>query len=204
MRRAQPFALAHLTIGRCQASRCGHRLPDFDFRRASANHTARHLRIEYGSDLPSAIERTATNPGRPFATRTTNPSSPGLVRSRAVVSGTPDAWDGELVRKWLESRVQAARIEQAAADRRGYEARDDYDKAAAEEWVCRTLTTADRSDDRAAFAALLKALIAQDEYRVTGVHDDRRFDRYVRADLRKIVKMTKANHGFANMLRYQG
>ena len=113
------------------------------------------------------------------------------------------AWNGELVRKWLESRSQAARIEQAAADRRGYEAQDDYDMAAAEEWVCQVLTVAGRTDDQAAFAAQIKGLLAQDDYRITGVHDDRRVERSVRATLRKIARMTKANDGFANTLRYQ-
>lgn len=117
---------------------------------------------------------------------------------------TSKAWDGELVRRWLESRVEAARLEQAAADRRGYEGQDDYDKAAAEEWVCRTLNTAGRTNEQAAFAAQLKELIAQDEYRISGIYDDRRFDRYVRTNLRKLAKMTKANDGFANTLRYQG
>jgi hypothetical protein len=120
------------------------------------------------------------------------------------MSETSKAWDGELVRRWLESRLQAARIEQAAADKRGYEAQDDYDKAAAEEWVCRALKTAGRTDDQAAFAVQIKELIAQEEYRITGIYDDRRFDRYVRANLRKLAKMTKANDGFANTLRYQG
>jgi hypothetical protein len=122
----------------------------------------------------------------------------------SVMSETSKAWDGELVRRWLESRLEAARLEQAAADKRGYEARDDYDKAAAEEWVCRTLKTAGRTEDQAAFAAHLKDLLAQNEYRITGIHDDRRFERYVGANLRKIAKMTKANDGFANTLRYQG
>lgn len=113
------------------------------------------------------------------------------------------AWDGELVRTWLQSRCAAARLDAAAADRRGYEARDDYDKAAAEEWVCRTLLTGGRCDDRPAFAAHLKQLLGQDDYPITGVHDDRRVDRHVRAGLRKIAKMTKANEGFANTLRYR-
>ncbi|WP_375429104.1 hypothetical protein [uncultured Sphingomonas sp.] len=120
------------------------------------------------------------------------------------MSGPSKAWDGDLVRKWLERRFEAAKLDQAVADRRGYEAQDDYDKAAAEEWVCRILKTAGRIDDQAAFAAQLKELLAQDEYGITGIHDDRRFDRYVRADLRKLAKMTKANDGFANTLRYQG
>ncbi len=113
-------------------------------------------------------------------------------------------WDGDLVRAWLDSRVAAARLEQAAADKRGYTAQDDYDTAAGEEWVCRALLKADRAGDQADFAAHLKQLIAQDDYSVTGIYDDRRFERAVRANLRKIAKMTKANDGFANRLRYQG
>ncbi len=120
------------------------------------------------------------------------------------MGSSSDVWDGEVVRNWLDRRFEAARFEQAAADKCGYEARDDYDKAAAEEWVCRILKTAGRADDRVAFAAQLKGLLAQDEYEITGIHDDRRFDRYVRANLRKVAKMTKANDGFANTLRYQG
>lgn len=113
------------------------------------------------------------------------------------------AWDGELVRKWLESRLNAARLDQAAADRRGYEAQDDYDKAAAEEWVCLKLKTADCTDDQSAFAKRLKELLGEDEYRITGIYDDRRFEREVRANLRKLARMTKANEGFEKMSRYQ-
>ncbi len=112
------------------------------------------------------------------------------------------AWDGELVRKWLESRIEAARLDQAVADKRGYAAQDDYDKAAAEEWVCRSLKAA-AEKDQPAFAARLKQLLDQDDYRITGIYDDRRFERHVRANLRKITKMTKANEGFENTLRYQ-
>ena len=119
------------------------------------------------------------------------------------MSDSSKPWDGALVRAWLESRQEAARLDQAAADRRGYEARDDYDKAAAEEWVCRRLHAAGSADDRTAFAERIKALLAQDDYRVTGIYDDRRFERHVRASLRKLSKMTKANEGFANRLRYQ-
>jgi hypothetical protein len=120
-----------------------------------------------------------------------------------MMSVISNIWDGELVRKWLESRVEAAANDQAVADKSGYRAQDDYDKAAAEHWVCRTLTTAGRFDDQAAFAAQIKELLAKDEYRTTGIYDDRRFERYVRANLRKLAKMTKANDGFANRLRYQ-
>ena len=121
-----------------------------------------------------------------------------------MTGDTAKAWDGELVRRWLGSRLEAARLDQSAADRRGYGAQDDYDKAAAEEWVCRTLKSDGRTRDQAAFAEHLKELLAQEEYRVTGIHDDVRFERYVRANLRKLAKMTKANDGFANTLRYQG
>jgi hypothetical protein len=121
-----------------------------------------------------------------------------------MMTDSPKPWDGEMVRKWLESRTGSARLDQAAADKRGYEAQDDYDKAAAEEWVCRRLRAGGCTDDQAGFAAQVKELLAQDEYRITGIHDDRRFDRYVRANLRKLAKMTKANDGFANTLRYQG
>lgn len=116
---------------------------------------------------------------------------------------SPKAWDSELVRKWLESRFEAAKLEQAAADKRGYEAHDDYDRAAAEEWVCRTLKIGGRTDDQAAFVKHLKELLGQDEYQIAGIYDDRRFEKYVRANLRKLIKMTKANDGFANRLRYQ-
>lgn len=113
------------------------------------------------------------------------------------------SWDGELVRRWLESRIAAARLDQAAADKRGYVAQDDYDKAAAEEWVCRSLRIVADKNDQAAFGDRLKQLLAEDEYPAVGVHDDRRFERYVRANLRKIAKMAKVNDGFENTLRYQ-
>ncbi|WP_308815112.1 hypothetical protein [Sphingomonas sp. GV3] len=112
-------------------------------------------------------------------------------------------WDAALVRRWLERRHAASRLDQAAADRRGYEARDDFDKAAAEEWVCRALATADCVNDQAAFAAWLKQLVAQEEYPATGLHDDIRFERHVRTYLRGLVKMTKANEGFEKTLRHQ-
>ncbi len=111
--------------------------------------------------------------------------------------------DGELVRKWLERRFEASKLDQAAADRRGYEARDEYDKAAAEEWVCRALKAADCTNEQATFAKRLIELIGQEEYPATGIYDDRRFERHVRGQLRKLAKMTKANEGFEKMLRYQ-
>lgn len=113
------------------------------------------------------------------------------------------AWNGEQVRKWLERRFEASKLDQAAADRRGYEAQDEYDKAAAEEWVCRTLKAAHSANEQAAFAAHLKQLVGQEEYLSTGIYDDARFQRQVRSQLRKLAKMTKANEGFDKILRYQ-
>jgi hypothetical protein len=113
------------------------------------------------------------------------------------------AWDADQVRTWLQRRLEAAKLDQAAADRRGYEARDDYDKAAAEEWVCRALKAPDCTADQATFANRLKLLADQDEYQVTGIHDDNRFERHVRGHLRQLIKMTKANNGFENTLRFQ-
>ena len=112
-------------------------------------------------------------------------------------------WDGNQVRRWLERRWEVSRLDQAAADRRGYEANDDYDKAAAEEWVCRALKGEACTDDQAAFAKRLNELIAQDVYPATSIHDDVRFERHVRTYLRKLAKMTKANEGFEKMLRHQ-
>jgi hypothetical protein len=119
------------------------------------------------------------------------------------MSSPPKAWDGVRVRKWLERRLEASKLDQAAADRRGYEARDDYDKAAAEEWVCRALKAADCTNEQAAFGERLKELIGQDDYQATGNYDDTRFERHVRGQLRKLARMTKANEGFEKTLRYQ-
>lgn len=112
-------------------------------------------------------------------------------------------WDGERVRKWLDRRFEASRLDQAAADRRGHEARDDYDKAAAEEWVCRMLKNVDCTNEQAVFAKRLKELIGQDEYPATSIYDDARFERHVRSHLRRLVKMTKANEGFEKTLHHQ-
>lgn len=120
-----------------------------------------------------------------------------------MMTDTVKPWDPALVRTWLERRYEASRLDQAAADRRGYDARDDFDKAAAEEWVCRALKSANCTNDQPAFAARLKALIGQDEYPATGLHDDIRFERHVRSYLRKLAKMTKANEGFEKTLRHQ-
>jgi hypothetical protein len=119
------------------------------------------------------------------------------------MSASSKPWDNELVSRWLEARIEAAGRDQATADRRGYGAEDDYDKAAAEEWVCRSLRAVARESGQAAFALRIKQLLDQEGYQITGIHDDRRVERHVRATLRKIAKMAKANEGFENRLRYQ-
>ena len=119
------------------------------------------------------------------------------------MSDPSTVWAGAQVRKWLERRLAAAKLDQAAADRAGYAARDDYDKAAAEEWVCRTLHADDSTEAQDALAKRIKALIGQEEYRVAGINDDERFERHVRAYLRQVAKMTKANAGFENLLRFR-
>lgn len=112
-------------------------------------------------------------------------------------------WDGAVVRRWLERRLKAAKLDQAAADREGYSAQADYDKAAAEEWACAALLVDAASEDPAAFAARIKELIARDSYPVSSNYDDARFERAVRGYLRKIAKMAKANEGFDRLLRFQ-
>jgi len=119
------------------------------------------------------------------------------------MSNPSKPWDGDLVRTWLERRLAASKLDQAAADRRGYEARDEYDMAAAEEWVCHALQIGDCTQEQAMFARRLKELIGQEDYRATGIHDDMRFERHVRGQLRKLAKMTKVNEGFEKTLRYQ-
>jgi hypothetical protein len=123
--------------------------------------------------------------------------------SEETMSSSSEAWNGEVVREWLKSRVEAARLDQAEADRRGFQAQDDYDKAAAEEWVCGRLSADKCTDHQTAFAQRVKELLGQDEFKTTGVNDDGLFDRHARAYLRKLTKMTKANNGFANRFRYQ-
>jgi hypothetical protein len=77
-------------------------------------------------------------------------------------------WDAAFVRKWLDRRYEALRLDQAAADRRGYEVRDDSGKAAAEGWARRALKNADCTNDQAALAAYLKRLIGQVDYCAMG------------------------------------
>lgn len=112
-------------------------------------------------------------------------------------------WDGAVVRAWLESRIAAARTDQVAAERGGRELQDDCDKATAEEMVC-TLMMRGRSDwSQAALLESLRTLLERDEHVWRGVYNDTKFDRHVRTFIKKLVKMTKANDGFANVAHYQ-
>ncbi len=112
-------------------------------------------------------------------------------------------WDGEIVRKWLERRFAASLDDQDQADRHGREREDAYDKAAAEEWVCRLTKSSNTTNDQQRFAEWLEGLLDRDDYHRLGVHNQRRFEREVRAYLRKLIKMTKASIGFENLSRYQ-
>ena len=108
----------------------------------------------------------------------------------------PEPWDGERVRKWLESRVVAARADQAMAERAGRGRQDDCDQANAEEMVCALFKASRATDSQIALLADLKKLLDRDEYVGRGVYDDARFDRHVKTYIRKLMKMTKTNAGF--------
>ncbi len=112
-------------------------------------------------------------------------------------------WDGAIVRTWLERRVAAARSDQVVAERGGRGLQDDCDKATAEEMVCSLMQTKHAPDTQEGFAAALRALLERDEYIWRGVYDDTRFDRHVRAMIKKLLKMTKTNDGFAITTHYQ-
>ncbi|WP_313535107.1 hypothetical protein [Sphingomonas sp.] len=112
-------------------------------------------------------------------------------------------WDPAQVRLWLERRIKAARSDQDVADRYGRDREDDYDKAAAEEWVCEQLRHSDAVEDQARLGEALKALLAKDDFYRAGVRNDVRFEREVKAYLRKLSKMAKTNTGFGKTLRYQ-
>lgn len=113
------------------------------------------------------------------------------------------AWDGAVVRNWLNSRVVAARADQVMAERRGRTGHDDCDMAAAEEMVCTLLRDDEAVDGQRAFAAALKALADRDQHVWRGVYDDDRFDRHVRAYVRKLAGMARANKGFDNVRHHQ-
>lgn len=112
-------------------------------------------------------------------------------------------WDGEAVRRWLASRVAAARTDQVTAERAGRERQDDGDKATAEEMACTLVATARATGDRDAFAAAVRTLLDREDYVWRGVYDDRRFDRHVRTYLKKLARMAKTNKGFGNVAHYQ-
>ena len=112
-------------------------------------------------------------------------------------------WDGATVRTWLESRIIAARADQVAAERYGWERQDDCDKANAEEMVCALLKDKDATNGQSEFSAELKSLLDRDEYVCRGVYNDERFERHVRTCIRKLIKMTRDNAGFQNTRRYQ-
>ena len=119
------------------------------------------------------------------------------------VGSSAMTWDGAAVRAWLESRVAAARANQVAAERRGRDGQDDCDAAAAEEMVCTLLKGGDVADAQRTFVDELKAMLDRDDYVWRGVYDDRRFDRHVRAYVRKLARMAKANGSFGNLRLYQ-
>jgi len=119
------------------------------------------------------------------------------------VSEASKPWDGAVVRIWLDKRIAAARADQIAAERAGYAQHDDCDKAAAEEMVCAALKAGAAADSQAAFSGALKGLLDRDQYVWRGVYDDARFERHVRAYLRKLAKRARDNAGFEQTRRFQ-
>ncbi|KQN30340.1 MULTISPECIES: hypothetical protein [unclassified Sphingomonas] len=120
-----------------------------------------------------------------------------------MIEAVAKAWDGVIVRTWLERRVAAAKSDQVVAERGGRDRHDDCDKATAEEMVCGLMQAKQAPETQEGFAAALRALLDRDEYIWRGVYDDTRFDRHVRAMIKKLIKMTKTNDGFANTTHYQ-
>lgn len=120
-----------------------------------------------------------------------------------ATAGEAAPWDGALVRTWLASRIAAARADQVAAERYGRERQDDCDKAAAEEMICSAVNTERATATQAGFGDELKRWLDRDDFVWRGVYDDDRFDRHVRTYVRKLIRMAKANQGFANLRRYQ-
>lgn len=112
-------------------------------------------------------------------------------------------WDGTAVQTWLESRIAAARADQVRAERGGRELQDDCDKATAEEMVCTMAKGREPPHDQQALLHKLAAILDRDEYIWRGIYDDTRFDRHVRAFVKKLIKMVKTNEGFTNTAHYQ-
>lgn len=118
------------------------------------------------------------------------------------MSAASTAWDAAAVQTWLDSRIVAARADQVAAERKGYDGHDDCDIAAAEEMIC-TLLKGKAAAGQPAFIEALNGLLDREGFIWRGVYDDRRFDRHARSAIRKLLKMTKTNTGFDRLGRYQ-
>ncbi|KQM68180.1 hypothetical protein ASE75_03565 [Sphingomonas sp. Leaf17] len=112
-------------------------------------------------------------------------------------------WDATAVQAWLAARMAAARSDQVVAERTGYTAQDDCDKANAEEMVCTLMAAGTAVTARATFLARLQSLSERDDYIWRGVYNDTRFDRHVRSYIRKLVRMAKTSDGFGNIAHYQ-
>ena len=112
-------------------------------------------------------------------------------------------WNGEIVRTWLESRFEASLANQKWAKAHGSERDDDFDKAAAEEWVCRMIKSSSATDYQWKFREELEDLLRLDEFRFVGVRNQARFKREVRTLIRKLIRMTNENIGFENTSRFQ-
>jgi hypothetical protein len=112
-------------------------------------------------------------------------------------------WNGATVRKWLGTRVIAARSDQVTAERGGRGRQDDCDRATAEEMVCSLLQRKGSTDTQKSLSDELRSLLDRDEYVWRGVYDDARVDRHVRSLVKKLIRRTKGNGGFENMAHYQ-
>jgi len=119
------------------------------------------------------------------------------------MSKAKSTWDGEIVRKWLESRFAASQYDQDYADRKGRGYQDDYDKAAAESFVCHLTKSSEKTNDQERFIAFLTEQLGKEEYRYAGVYDDQRFERAVRKYLRNLIRKAKTNEDFDNLSRFQ-
>lgn len=157
---------------------------------------AKRTRREAGHPLQGRGQRFAMDPAPAR-------SIPAAVALENAVSEQEKRWDGEVVRKWLESRFKWSGVEQDWADKHGRERQDDYDKAAAEEYVCQLTKSSEATNDQSRLESLLKYILAQDDFRRTGIHDERRFDREVRAYAKRLIKKVRANEGFENTSRFQ-
>jgi len=69
--------------------------------------------------------------------------------------------------------------------------------------ICTLLMQRQAYDDQPAFLDALKQMSDREDHVWRGVYDDRRFDRHVRAYIRKLLKMAKDYAGFDRTGRYQ-